>query len=116
MVVEIEKRQEKLAFTKAESQQRRHGKGRSQFKVTLGVVPDYAFSGEGLHLDVVKEGCPAHKAGLQNGDIIIQLGTVKINNIYDYMAALGMFKPGNKVEVVFKREGTEMKTEILLAE
>jgi Tol biopolymer transport system component len=114
VVLEIEKRGEDLPFTQAESE--RHAKGRSEFKVTLGVVPDYAFSGEGLHLDVVKTGRPAHKAGLQNGDIIIQLGTVKINNIYDYMAALGMFKPDDKLELVFKRKGKVLKTDILLAE
>ncbi len=115
VVLEIEHRGEKLAFTKAESQHQ-PGKGSSQFKVTLGVVPDYAFAGKGLHLDVVKQGRPAHQAGLQNGDIIIQLGTVKINNIYDYMAALGMFKPGNKVALVFSRNGKEITTEVLLAE
>ncbi len=115
VVLEIEHRGEKLAFTKAESQHQR-GKGRSKFKVTLGVVPDYAFAGKGLHLDVVKENRPAHKAGLQNGDVIIQLGTVKLNNIYDYMAALGMFKPGNKVALVFVRDGKEITTEVLLEE
>ena len=115
VVLEIEHRDNKLPFTKAESQHQR-GKGRSKFKVTLGVVPDYAFAEQGLRLDVVKENRPAHQAGLQSGDIIIQFGSIKLNNIYDYMAALGMFKPGNKAALVFVRDGKEITTEVLLEE
>jgi S1-C subfamily serine protease len=33
-----------------------------------------------------------YKAGLQSGDIIIKLGSVQINNIYDYVTVLGKFK------------------------
>ncbi|MCP4708623.1 MAG: M20/M25/M40 family metallo-hydrolase, partial [Planctomycetes bacterium] len=65
LVYEVDSRDEKLEFTKAESQGT--GKGRSDLKVTLGVVPDFAFSGQGLRLDGVREGQPGHKAGLQAG-------------------------------------------------
>jgi hypothetical protein len=53
VILEIAPHSENLSFTKAESQPF-HGQGRREFKVTLGVVPDYAFSGQGLHLYVVK--------------------------------------------------------------
>jgi hypothetical protein len=115
VILEIEHQSENLSFTKAESQQF-HDKGKREFKVTLGVVPDYAFAGKGLHLDIVKEGRPGYQAGLQNGDIIIQFGSVKIGNIYDYMAALGMLKPGDNVELIFLRDGKKLSTTVLLEE
>lgn len=65
-------------------------------------------------MDAVRENRPGYKAGLQSGDIIIKLGSVQINNIYDYVAALGKFKAGDKVELVFMRDGNEKATEVLL--
>jgi S1-C subfamily serine protease len=44
------------------------------------------------------------------------LGSVKINNIYDYMAALGFFKPGDQVKLIFIRDGKEMTTTVMLEE
>lgn len=113
MILAIDHRQEKLLFSKAESQ---HSHRKSEFKVSLGVIPDYAFTGKGLHLEIVRENRPGYKAGLRNGDIIIQFGTISIDNIYDYVAALGMFKPGDQVKLIFLRNGTENKTVVLLEE
>jgi len=49
----------------------------SAFKVTLGVMPDYVYTGKGMRIDSVIDGRVASKAGLKNGDIVIQLGSVK---------------------------------------
>ncbi|MEO7174707.1 MAG: M20/M25/M40 family metallo-hydrolase [Saprospiraceae bacterium] len=73
------------------------------FKVTLGVMPDYAFQGQGLRLDAVNKDKPAEKAGLLAGDIVIQLGDVVVNNIYDYMNGLAKYKKGDTVTVIVKR-------------
>jgi hypothetical protein len=78
------------------------------FKVTLGVVPDYASNVEGLQIMGVKEGGPAQKAGLVGGDVIIKLGPHNIKNIYDYTYALGQFKPGDETEVMVKRGDEEL--------
>ena len=83
--------------------------GRSKFKVTLGVMPDYAFEGPGLKVDGVTEGKPAAGAGVKTGDIIIEIGGNKINNMTDYMAALGKFNKGDKTTMKVKR-GTEELT------
>lgn len=79
--------------------------GRSTFKVTMGVMPDYTFEGEGLHIDGVTDGKPASKAGLQKDDIVVRLGTHKIKDIKDYMKALSTFKKGDTTEVEVVREG-----------
>lgn len=99
----------KLEFTKTKETEQ--GKV-SAFKVTLGVVPDYAYEGEGLRIDGVTDGKPAAIAGLQAGDIIIQLGNEKIKDIYAYMNALGKFTKGEEVDVIFLRNGTEQKLKV----
>ncbi len=79
------------------------------FRVTLGVIPDYSSTKEGLEITGVKSGGVAEKSGLQGGDVITKLGQYEIKNIYDYTDALTKFKPGEESEVTFVR-GTETKT------
>ncbi|MBK8848047.1 MAG: M28 family peptidase [Bacteroidetes bacterium] len=74
-----------------------------RFKVTLGVVPDYAFEGEGMRIDGVTDGKPASKAGLVKGDIVIQLGEEKISDMQTYMKALSKFSKGQTTIVKAKR-------------
>ncbi len=102
----LSNRKERLQFTKTETNAVRANTG---FRVYVGTVPDYAFEGKGLRLSGVSDGGPAAKAGLQEGDIIVRMGTKEINNIYDYTYALGEFRPKEHVEVEFLR-GEEKKT------
>jgi hypothetical protein len=95
----------KLAFTKTrESQQM----GKRSFSVSMGIMPDYTFSGTGVRADGISEGKPAEKAGLKTGDIIIQLGDFKVTDVQGYMQVLGKFKKGDATKVTVKR-GTEEK-------
>ncbi len=77
-----------------------------RFKVTLGVIPDYAFEGKGMRIDGITEGKPASAAGLEKGDIVIQLGDVNVVDMMSYMKALGQFKKGETTKVKVIR-GTE---------
>ena len=86
--------------------------GRSNFKVTLGVMPDYTFAGNGMKLDGVTEGRPAMKAGLQRGDIITRVGEINIGSVSDYMNALSKFEKGQKAEVTYLREGKTLTTTV----
>lgn len=81
----------------------------SNFKVTLGVMPDYSFSGKGLKIDGVSKARPADIAGIQTGDVITKLAGKTINTIYDYMEVLGEHEKGQQVEAEILR-GTETKT------
>jgi hypothetical protein len=83
-----------------------------RFKVTLGVVPDYAFEGEGMKIDGVSEGRPAAKAGLMKGDIVYQLGEYKVTDMMTYMKALGKFKKGETTKVRVKRGDMVMEKDI----
>ncbi len=71
-------------------------------------MPDYTFAGVGVRVDGVSDGRPAHKAGLQTGDIIVQLGDYNVTSLENYMEALGKFKKSDTTVVKFKR-GNENK-------
>ena len=94
-----------------ETEDKKQGREMS-FSVTLGVMPDYLYSGRGMKLDGVKEGRPGKNAGLQKGDVIVGLGDMEIDDIYDYMEGLGKFKPGETVSLRYLREGEEYTTEV----
>jgi Zn-dependent M28 family amino/carboxypeptidase len=79
--------------------------GKMSFKVTLGVMPDYAFEGIGMRLDGVTDGKPASKAGLQQGDIITQLGETPVSSVKEYMNVLSQFSKGDQTTVIFTRNG-----------
>ena len=80
-----------------------------RFKVTLGIMPDYTFEGEGVRADGVTEGKPAFNAGLLKGDIIVGLGDMEVKTMKDYMKALAAHKKGDNVKVKVKR-GETVKT------
>lgn len=77
-----------------------------KFKVTMGIMPDYAFDGKGVHVDGVTDGKPAALAGIQKGDVIIKMGDIEVTDMQTYMKALAAHKKGDKVEVTVVR-GTQ---------
>jgi len=76
-----------------------------RFSVSLGVVPDYLFDGEGMRIDGVSEGKAAQAVGLQKGDIVVGLGDQTVTNMMDYMKALSQFKKGDQTTATFNRSG-----------
>jgi aminopeptidase YwaD len=78
------------------------------FNVTLGLMPDYSYSGSGLRIDAISDGRPAEKAGLKAGDVIIKLGDNSVTSLQTYMDALSKFKRGDKTTVVFLRGREEI--------
>jgi hypothetical protein len=93
--LEFSKTQDPIASTRA-------------FSVTLGVVPDYLYDGKGMRIDGVRDGRPGQLAGLQKGDIIIKMGELDVFDINAYMKALTLFKQGQTVDLVIKRENEEL--------
>ncbi len=79
-----------------------------RFKVALGVVPDYLFDGKGMRIDGISEGKAAQKAGLQKGDIVLQLGDSAVVDMMSYMRALSTFEEGNSTNVIVDRKGEKM--------
>lgn len=94
----------KLSFLKT----RNPDTGKSSFKVTMGIMPDYTFEGKGLRVDGITDGKPASKAGVLKGDIIMKLGDYEVKDVQEYMKALSKHNKGASVPVKILREGKEI--------
>jgi len=83
-------------------------------RASLGSVPDMGSSAGGLRLRGVTPGSAAEEAGLQAGDVIVQIGEVDVKDIYGLQEALTTYKTGQTVTIVFIRDGDRMETEATL--
>lgn len=108
IIDKLNKQNQKLAFLKTREIQ----VSTSSFKVTMGIMPDYTYPGEGVRADGVTEGRPASKAGLKAGDVIIQLGPHKVSSVESYMQALNQFNKGDKTKIKFKRGNQVVEAEV----
>ncbi|MGI8556528.1 MAG: M20/M25/M40 family metallo-hydrolase [Pyrinomonadaceae bacterium] len=91
------------------------GEGRRGFNVSLGTIPSYADSSDGLILDGVRDDSPAAKAGLKAGDKIIKLAGKEVRNVSDYTIILGELKAGVEYEIVTVRTGQTLNLKIIPA-
>ena len=96
--------QPEVPFTKTKSS----ASDTPRFKVTLGVVPDYLFDGQGMRIDGTTDGKPAARAGLLRGDVVVALGPHAVTSMTGYMEALAKFEPGAETTVTVLRNGTEL--------
>lgn len=99
----------KIAFTKTKDQDNENA---PRFTVTLGVVPDYTYDGEGMRIDAVTEGKTAFVAGLKPGDVVLQLGVIKVTDMMSYMKALSSFRKGDKARIRYKRGEEEQEKDL----
>ncbi len=82
---------------------------RSALKVTFGIIPDYTgASSNGLLVEGVKKDGPAHKGGIEKGDVITAIEGKSVANIYEYMARLQQLEPGKTVTVDIDRNGNKL--------
>lgn len=73
------------------------------YRARLGIIPSNYYSEEGLEVGGFVENAPIQKSGIQVGDIIIQIGDKKIQNIYDLMEFLQTAKLGVSYKIYYKR-------------
>jgi hypothetical protein len=97
------------SFVKVQ-QQMDSGGGRAGVRVFTGTIPDYSTEVKGLLLSGVIDGGPAAEAGLQKGDVIVEIAGQTIANIYDYTYALDVLKIGEATKVVYTRNGQRKET------
>jgi hypothetical protein len=107
LLEDVANRDSALTFQEAGPKFQRSRGGR--FKVTLGVMPDYAgLEKRGMRIDAVTKGKPAEKGGIKKGDIITAIDGKKVGNIYDYMNRLQSLEAGKTISVDVIRDGKEM--------
>ncbi len=89
------------------------------FNASLGTVPDYAGPAngqKGMLLAGVRAGGAAEQAGMQRGDIILQLGKHPVGGVEDLMYVLNASKPGETVTAVVLRDGKEVRLDVTFQE
>jgi hypothetical protein len=96
-------------FTKVD-QPTENGAGRAGVRLFTGTIPDYSTEVKGLLLSGVIGGGPAEQAGLQKGDVVVEIAGQTIANIYDYTYALEVLKIGEPAKVVYLRSGERKET------
>jgi aminopeptidase YwaD len=87
--------------------------GRTGFNVSLGTVPNYADSSDGLLLDAVRDNSPAAKAGVKAGDKVVKLAGRDVRNVMDYTYILGELKAGEEYEIVVLRGSEKLALKIV---
>lgn len=98
LIQEVANRSKRLTYQ--ESGPKVGTSARTDLKVTLGIIPDYAGTEkEGMRIDGVSPGKPAAKAGLLKGDVITAIDGKKVGSIYDYMARMKAYSPGQIISV-----------------
>ncbi len=100
----------KLAFTKTREAA---AAGRRSFSVSLGIMPDYTYSGAGVRADGVSEGKLAQKVGIKAGDVITQIGDHKVTDVQGYMQVLSKFNKGDATKVKVTRGKEELVFDVV---
>lgn len=98
----------KLTFTATKNKEQ----GRSKYKVTLGIMPDYTADVSGVRVDGVMEGKSAENAGILSGDIIIEMDGNAIKDIYAYMKQLAAYKKDDTCMVLVQRGEQKLKLKV----
>lgn len=70
----------------------------------------------GVYVEEVTEGYAAQKAGVLQGDIIVELGGYKVSCLSDLSRALRKFRPGDSTSITVSRNGREVYLTVVLDE
>ena len=70
----------------------------------------------GVYVMEVVENSPASEAGLQQGDIIVKISDVTLDETHSYVNTLFSFNPGDHIDLTVMRDGKEVPLQITLGE
>ena len=104
-LIDRSSKEERLVFTKTREQSTVTG---ARFSVSLGIMPDYTYTGPGVRADGISADKPAEKAGILAGDIIISLDQHEVSSLEAYMKTLSHYKKGDPAQVKVKRGENEL--------
>ena len=80
----------------------------------LGFAPDYEYQGRGLRAGEVTAGGPSATAGLQAGDVVVEVNGIPVEDIYTYMDAMDTLAVGSRVTVVVRRVGETVNLSVVV--
>lgn len=108
---EIEKRMEEMNIRIAE----RFAKFETKERPILGVFEDESVSVPGMVIRSVIPGKGAEAAGLQAGDVVTKVDGKSVTGGGTLRAALTGRQPGERVTVIYQRDGQTLQTELILS-
>ncbi len=106
----------KDAGEKAPAAHPARGQENSTRKVSLGTMPDFAFSGPGVRVQAVMPGSAAEKAGILKGDVLLAVDGAEVGGLRDLSNILKNHQPGDSVKVELKRKDQKLQLKAVLAE
>tara|TARA_B100001996_G_scaffold10743_1_gene9059 strand:- start:1082 stop:2290 length:1209 start_codon:yes stop_codon:yes gene_type:complete len=112
IIAEFANVEERLVFETMEEEEQEKMQSPSKMKVTLGIMPDYAFDDKGVKADSVIDNRPGQKAGMIDGDIVIKIKDFDIVDIYKYMEALSKIESGAKTQITVLRDKKEIVLDV----
>lgn len=80
----------------------------------FGSVPDMSETAGGFRLADVRDGSPAHKAGLKAGDLVYEFAGKPVTSLMEFTYVLRAHKPGDTVLVKWRRGDQAMQAEVTL--
>jgi aminopeptidase N len=81
---------------------------KTERRVSLGTIPDFAYSGKGMRLSGVVPGSPAESAGLKEGDVITEINSKEVTDLKAFSDILKTLRSGDAVSVIFMRDHKEL--------
>ena len=82
----------------------------------LGLQTTQAQSGDGAQIAEATAGGPAQRAGLQTGDVVTKVDGSAIASPDDVAQAISDNKPGDRVEVTVRRNGSDQTVKVTLGQ
>lgn len=68
----------------------------------------------GVYVNGLTEGGAAQAAGLKEGDVILKVGNIEVNNVPQLQEQVGKFRPGDRVTVTVLRDVREQVVDLTL--
>jgi S1-C subfamily serine protease len=84
--------------------------------VIFGTMPDFAFAGPGVKVAGVTPGSPAEKAGVREGDVLLEVDGKDVPDLRAFSGILRELKPGQTVKVVLDRGARRQTLDVTVVE
>jgi Do/DeqQ family serine protease len=70
--------------------------------------------GEGVFVMNARDKGAAAKSGIQKGDLITKINGIQINSGAELVGQIAIYRPGDKIKITYKRNGTEYEVPVTL--
>jgi hypothetical protein len=83
--------------------------------IGLGLIPDMTTRDRGMGVDGVRDGMAAKKAGIKEGDTVLELDGTRVDSVQDLQEVYDRHKAGDTVKIKILRDGKTLELEVTFA-